>query len=204
MFNKSSKSSKGKNANGEKPRNSSRGMAWQIPVFFGVIFALSVAELIFTIDTFVYLEKTDKWWSVTEKARMAFLIFSSARSILLSATYVAVNFIPMKNIMSTLHVIFLVFSTIFWVVSGVLIHQMWGYMECANSGLPSSLSDFSSQVESGMSLCHEIKTIEIIAWCIAAVSILATIPVVKTWMDRRKAKRQAKTQEVREKVESHV
>lgn len=104
MFN-FNKSSKGKTANGEKPRNSSRGMAWQIPVFFGIIFALSVAELVFTIDAFVYLEKKDKWWSKTEKARMAFLIFSSARSILLSATYVAVNFIPMKNIMSTLHVV---------------------------------------------------------------------------------------------------
>lgn len=99
------RSSKDRNANGDKPRNSSRGMAWQIPFFFCIIFALSVAEMCFTIDAFVYIEKKGKWWSTTEKSRMAFLIFSSARSILLSATYVAVNFFPMKNIMSTLHVV---------------------------------------------------------------------------------------------------
>lgn len=81
---------------------------------------------------------------------------------------------------------------------------MWGYMECANAGLPSSLVEFKSQVAGGITLCHEIKTIEIIAWCIAGVSVVATIPVVKTWMDRRKASRQAKTQHAREKVESHV
>lgn len=105
MFNFGRKSSRGKNADGEKPRNSSRGMAWEIPVFFGIIFALSVAEMVFTIDAFVYLERKDKWWSSTERARMAFLIFSSARSILLSGTYVAVNWCVMKNIMSTLHVV---------------------------------------------------------------------------------------------------
>lgn len=81
---------------------------------------------------------------------------------------------------------------------------MWGYMECANAGVPSSLTEFKSQVSGGLSLCHEIKTIEIIAWCIAGISVVATIPVVKTWMDRRKASRQAKTQAAREKIESHV
>lgn len=59
-------------------------------------------------------------------------------------------------------------------------------MECSNAGLPGSFSEFQSQVEGGITLCHEIKTIEIIAWCIAGVSVIATVPVVKTWMDRRK------------------
>lgn len=30
-------------------------------IFFAVIFALSLAELIFTIDAFVYLERKQKW-----------------------------------------------------------------------------------------------------------------------------------------------
>lgn len=76
-------------------------------------------------------------------------------------------------------------STILWVVSGVLIHQMWGYVECANNGIASSIGEFKSQVEGGLSLCHEIKIIEIIAWVIAGFSVLATIPVVKIYLQRR-------------------
>lgn len=82
--------------------------------------------------------------------------------------------------------IFLVVSTILWVVSGVLIHQIWGYVECANAGIPDDLEQFKSQVEGGLSLCHEIKIIEIIAWVIAGVSVLATIPVVKIYLERRR------------------
>lgn len=63
---------------------------------------------------------------------------------------------------------------------------MWGYVECENSGIASSYSEFKSQIEGGLSLCHEIKTIEIIAWVIAGVSVLATIPVVKIYLQRRK------------------
>lgn len=83
-------------------------------------------------------------------------------------------------------------STILWVVSGVLIHQMWGYVECANSGIADNFDEFKSQIEGGLSLCHEIKIIEITAWVIAAVSVLATIPVVKIYMERRKTRMQNK------------
>lgn len=88
--------------------------------------------------------------------------------------------------------IFLVISTILWVISGVLIHQIWGYVECANAGIPDDFDEFKSQVEGGMTLCHEIKTIEIIAWVIAGVSVLATIPVVKIYLQRRRDRVQKK------------
>ncbi|KAJ4424270.1 hypothetical protein N0V82_001136 [Gnomoniopsis sp. IMI 355080] len=177
----------GKNKNqGEKPQNSSRGISWEIPILFGIIFALAVAELIFGIDAFVYLQKEHKWWSFTEKARMGFLIFSAARTIFLSAIYAVSHCRKVKNLMNTLHTIFLVISTILWVVSGVLIHQIWGYVECQNNGIANSFDEFKSQVEGGLSLCHEIKIIEIIAWCIAGFSVLATIPVVKIYLERRK------------------
>lgn len=68
----------------------------------------------------------------------------------------------------------------------MLIHQIWGYVECANAGIPDDFDEFKSQVEGGMTLCHEIKTIEIIAWVIAGVSVLATIPVVKIYLQRRR------------------
>jgi hypothetical protein len=84
--------------------------------------------------------------------------------------------------------IFLVLSTIFWIISGVLIHQMWGYVECENAGVVKSTEDLKSRVQGGLSLCHEIKIIEIVAWVIAGVNVLATIPVVMTWMKTRKAK----------------
>lgn len=88
--------------------------------------------------------------------------------------------------------IFLVISTILWVVSGVLIHQIWGYVECANAGVPDDFEEFKSQVQGGVTLCHEIKTIEIIAWIIAGVSVLATIPVVKIYLQRRRDRQQRK------------
>lgn len=59
-------------------------------------------------------------------------------------------------------------------------------MECANEGIANNFEQFKSQVEGGLSLCHEIKIIEIIAWAIAGFSILATIPVVKIYLQRRK------------------
>lgn len=93
-----------------------------------------------------------------------------------------------KQVRLTVFQIFLVISTILWVVSGVLIHQIWGYVECANAGVPDDFGQFKSQVEGGLSLCHEIKIIEIVAWCIAGVSVLATIPVVKIYLERRRNK----------------
>ena len=82
-------------------------------------------------------------------------------------------------------------STILWVISGVLIFQMWQFVECQNDGIPTDFSKFKSQVQGGLSLCHEIKIIEIIAWVIAAVSVVATIPVVKAYLHRRKVRRVA-------------
>ncbi len=80
-------------------------------------------------------------------------------------------------------------STIFWVVSGVLIHSMYGYKECGGIGT------FDGKINE----CHEIKIIEILAWTIAGVSVIATIPVVMNAMKRRKrqfeAKREAKKTE---------
>lgn len=67
---------------------------------------------------------------------------------------------------------------------------MWGYVECANAGIADSFDEFKSQVEGGLSLCHEVKIIEIIAWVIAGLSVVATIPVVKTYLKRRKDKRE--------------
>lgn len=74
-------------------------------VLFSIIFALAVAELCFTIDAFVYLERTHKWWSTTEEARMGFLIFSCARTIFLSAVYAVTHCKRVKNLMNTMHTV---------------------------------------------------------------------------------------------------
>lgn len=142
---------------------------------------------------------------------MGFLIFSCARTILLAAVYMGFHF-ALKHLHNMLHTVravtpgphsslpsrtasliqfapqvFLIVSTILWIISGVLIHQMWGYVECANEGVADDFGEFKSQIMGGLSECHEIKIIEILAWAIAAVSILATIPVVMTAMKRKKA-----------------
>jgi len=83
---------------------------------------------------------------------------------------------------TTLHTVFLFLSTVFWVVSGVLIHQMWGYKECGGIGA----------LKGGLNLCHEIKIVEIIAWAIAAVSVIATVPVLMDALKRRTRQAQAK------------
>lgn len=73
-------------------------------------------------------------------------------------------------------------STGLWIASGVIIHQMWGYIECGGIG----------GAKGGLSMCHELKIIEIIAWVLAAVSILAAIPVVMHAMQRRKGQAERK------------
>jgi hypothetical protein len=42
-------------------------------------------------------------------------------------------------------------------------------------------------IRGGLTECHELKIIEIIAWVLAAVSVLATIAVVTKALKRRKA-----------------
>lgn len=85
-------------------------------IFFGIIFALSVAELGFTIDTFIYLERQHKWWSFTEKARMGFLIFSCARTIFLSALYAVAHCQRVKNLMSTMHTVGRPRAKFLWII----------------------------------------------------------------------------------------
>lgn len=55
------------------------------------MFALSITELIFTIDSFQYLQKSHTWHSATERARLAFLIFLSAKTVALSAVYMGIH-----------------------------------------------------------------------------------------------------------------
>jgi len=163
-------------------------MTWDVPIIFMIIFALSLAETCFTIDAFVILQRRHEWWSGTEKARMGFLIFSCLRTIVLSATYAAAHFKYKKRLLDTMHIVFVVVSTILWIISGGIIYQMWTYVECANEGIPDNTQELKSQLAGGLSLCHEIKTIEIIAWCIAAVSIIAAIPLTMTYIKDKKSK----------------
>ena len=81
--------------------------------------------------------------------------------------------------------VFVVLSTIFWIVSGVLIHQMWGVIIC-NQGV--------GGIKGGLTECHELKIIEILAWVLAGVSVLATIPVLMNATKRRKMERKRKTE----------
>ncbi|KAJ9621702.1 hypothetical protein H2203_007191 [Taxawa tesnikishii (nom. ined.)] len=148
------------------------------------MFILSIAELGFTVDSFIYLQRKHKWWSNTERARLAFLVFSAVRTIALSAVYVGFHW-AQKWFHSMFHTIFLVLSTVFWVVSGVLIHQMWGYKQCGGVG----------GIKGGLNECHEIKIIEILAWVIAGVSVVATVPVLMNAMKRRKRQAEQKMEE---------
>lgn len=79
---------------------------------------------------------------------------------------------------------------------------MWGYVECANAGVPDSIQEAESQVEGGLTLCHEVKIIEIVAWVIAGISVLATIPVVKTYLERRKERIEKKKNQGQHKFEA--
>jgi len=51
------------------------------------MFILSIAELVLTLDSFIYLQRKHKWYNGTERARLAFLIFSAVRTIALAAVY---------------------------------------------------------------------------------------------------------------------
>jgi hypothetical protein len=57
------------------------------------------------------------------------------------------------------------------------MHSMWGVILC-HQGV--------GGVRGGLTECHELKIIEIIAWVLAGVSILATIPVLMEAQAERK------------------
>lgn len=61
---------------------------------------------------------------------------------------------------------------------------MWGVIIC-NQGV--------GHLRGGLTECHELKIIEIIAWVLAGVSVLATVPVVMNAIKRRKRQLEEKT-----------
>ena len=61
---------------------------------------------------------------------------------------------------------------------------MWGTIMC-NQGV--------GRIKGGLTECHELKIIEIIAWVLAGVSVLATIPVLMNAAKRRKMQADRKT-----------
>lgn len=61
---------------------------------------------------------------------------------------------------------------------------MWGTIIC-NQGV--------GRIKGGLTECHELKIIEIIAWVLAGVSVLASIPVVMNATKRRKMQAERKT-----------
>jgi len=163
-------------------KSSYANLARDVRLIFLLMLVLSIIELGFTLDSFIYLQRKHKWWSGTERARFCFLIFSCVRTIVLAAVYSGYQK-SQKWLHSSLHTIFFVLSTVFWIVSGVLIHHMWGYKECGGVG----------PAKGGLNECHEIKIIEILAWVIAGVSVLATIPVVMIAMKDHKHGRKSRS-----------
>jgi hypothetical protein len=61
---------------------------------------------------------------------------------------------------------------------------MWGVIVC-NQGI--------GRIKGGLTECHELKIIEIIAWVLAGVSVLACGPVLYNAMKRRKTQHERKT-----------
>ncbi|KAJ6529225.1 hypothetical protein B0H19DRAFT_1006647 [Mycena capillaripes] len=157
------------------------GVTWDVPVLFGIMFILATAELGFSVDTFQYKQKTHSWDSSTERSRIGFLIFSSVRTMALSSVYIGFH-CARKVFSSMFHTIFVVLSTIFWIVSGVLIHTLFGLIECGGVG----------EVKGGLNECHELKIIEILSWVLAAMSIVSAIPVVSRAMAERKKRMEQK------------
>ncbi|KAF7292058.1 hypothetical protein MIND_01231900 [Mycena indigotica] len=167
----------------EPPTDTERkmGITWDVPVLFGIMFILSTAELGFSVDTFQYKQKTHTWDSSTERSRIAFLIFSSVRTMALSSVYIGFHF-AQKVFGSMHHSIFVVLSTIFWIVSGVLIHTLFGLIECGGVG----------RIQGGLNECHELKIIEVLSWVLAGMSVVSAVPVVMRALDERKHKLERK------------
>ncbi|KAJ7101922.1 hypothetical protein C8R44DRAFT_584224, partial [Mycena epipterygia] len=145
-------------------------------VLFGIMFILTTAELGFTVDTFQYKHKTHMWDSSTERSRIAFLIFFSVRTMGLSSVYIGFH-LTQKVFRSMHHTIF-VLSIIFWIVSGVLIHTLFGMIQCGGVG----------RIAGGLNECHELKIIEVqvLSWVLAGMSIVASVPVFSRALAERK------------------
>jgi Zn-dependent membrane protease YugP len=68
---------------------------------------------------------------------------------------------------------------------------MWGIILC-RPGV--------GNIRAGLTECHELKIIEIIAWVLAALSIIATIPVLMDASKRRKEQAERKTHRMDKRV----
>ncbi|KZV98116.1 hypothetical protein EXIGLDRAFT_728946 [Exidia glandulosa HHB12029] len=158
---------------------------WDVPILFGIMLVLACAELGFTVDTFQYKARTHTWDSKTERNRIAFLLFSSVRTIALAAVYIGFH-IAQKLFGNMHHTIFVVLSTIFWVVSGVLIHTLFGLIECGGVGSFGNLK---------INECHELKIIEWLAWALSIMAVISSIPVIARAWRRRKAQMERKKAE---------
>ncbi|KAJ7101897.1 hypothetical protein C8R44DRAFT_808848 [Mycena epipterygia] len=90
-----------------------------------------------------------------------------------NAVYIGFHF-AQKVFRSMHHTIFVVLSTIFWIVSGVLIHTLFGLIQC------------------GGNECHELKIIEVLSWVLAGMSIVASVPVVSRALVDRKHRMERK------------
>ncbi|KAK7059911.1 hypothetical protein R3P38DRAFT_3168366 [Favolaschia claudopus] len=165
-------------------------ITWDVPVLFGIMFLLATAELGFTIDTFQYKHKTHTWDSSTERSRIAFLIFSSVRTMALASVYIGFH-CARKLFGSMFHTIFVVISTILWIVSGVLIHTLFGLIECGGVG----------PAKGGLNECHELKIIEILSWVLAGMSIVSAVPVVMRALNQRKKRLERKVQSEKRPVD---
>jgi len=94
--------------------------------------------------------------------------------------------------------IFVILSAIFWVVSGVLVHQLYGLIECGGVKV-----DHANPLSAGnlkLSECHELKVIEWIAWWLAGLSVITAVPVAYGWVHKRKEARERKHNGMGEKV----
>jgi len=164
------------------PKKRTRTQNLDIVIPFSILLALSIAELVLTLHAFQKFQRNKKWYSKTERWRLGFLIFSSARTICLSTVYIGFH-CALKIFHSMFHTIFVLLSTVLWIISGVLIHSMWGTIIC-NQGI--------GGLKGGLTTCHEVKIIEIVAWVLAGVSVVATVPVVRNAVRRRSEGRRMK------------
>jgi hypothetical protein len=120
-----------------------------ILVFFSIIFLLSIACLFFSVDSFQYLQKTHTWHSKTERYRLGFLIFSSARTIALSAVYLGFH-CARKVFHSMFHTVRCISLPFFFILSSPIISR-------APRGITTDLCtrfSSSSLLSSGSSLAY--------------------------------------------------
>ncbi|KAL7415600.1 hypothetical protein BDY24DRAFT_433616 [Mrakia frigida] len=143
-----------------------RALDRHLPLLFILLLIVSAVGLGFSADL-VHKRREGEFPVVgAEKHRINYSLFCGVFGVTLSLVFLAVSFV--STVFHWLHHSIFVFANfVFWLADAIALHLLYkGVVRCGGIG------------SGGISTCHKIKTIEIVAWVNVGLSFLVLLAFV--------------------------